>query len=374
MINKLDLMATIIRINTEKLYFDKENPRLVNYPEIKTKKEAYILNILWTQMAVSEIVMSILANGFFENEAMFVIKEEKEYIVVEGNRRLAAVKAILNPCLIDNHGMDRFVDKITPNLINELQTLPVIELHNREEAWRYIGFKHVNGAAKWDSYAKAKYIASVHNDFHISLENIAEQIGDENKLVIKFYQSLMILEQGNRDTQFKIEDTYSGRVFFSHLYTALGYPNYREYIGLDINSQDKAPIKKDKLDKLEDLLLWLYGSKKNNIEPVIHSQNPDLKNLAHVLRSKEAVMALKTSGRLEEAFDVSRDGAEILFENLTKAKMSLTLAMGKVSFYKGEQDTLKLSGTIANMADNLYDMMDKIRREVNGSKKQRLSE
>lgn len=367
-------MAEIVKISINSLHFDKENPRLVNYPEIKSKKEEYILNILWTQMAVSEIVMSILANGFFETEAVYAVKEKKEYTVVEGNRRLAAVKAILNPKAIENHGMEKYEGKITSKLEASLQTLPVIVLNSREEAWRYIGFKHVNGAAKWDSYAKAKYIASVHNDFHVPLENIAEQIGDENKLVLKFYQSLMILEQGDRDTDFKIDDTYSGRIYFSHLYTALAYPNYREYIGLDLNNQEQSPIAKDKLKNLEDILIWLFGSKKNDKEPVIHSQNPDLKVLAQVLTSKEAVMALKTSGRLEEAFDISRDGAEILFENLTKAKMALTQATGKVSFYKGEQDTLKLSGTIANMADNLYEMMDKIHREANGSKKQRISE
>ena len=72
--------------------------------------------------------------------------------------------------------MQKYKNRITPELVNDLATnLPVIRLENRQEAWRYIGFKHVNGAAKWNGFAKAKYIATVHHDFNISLDDIAEQ-------------------------------------------------------------------------------------------------------------------------------------------------------------------------------------------------------
>ncbi len=43
-------------------------------------------------MDIGELVMSILANGFFESEALYIVKEEGRYVVIEGNRRLAAVK------------------------------------------------------------------------------------------------------------------------------------------------------------------------------------------------------------------------------------------------------------------------------------------
>ena len=83
------------------------------------------------------------------------VVENGRKIVIEGNRRLAAVKAILEPSAILNGGMNRYKERITQKLLDDLtNNLPIIILNSREDTWRYIGFKHVNGAVKWDSYAK----------------------------------------------------------------------------------------------------------------------------------------------------------------------------------------------------------------------------
>ncbi len=99
------------QIATERLFFDIENPRLVEFTQEEKASEEKILNILWSQMAVDEIVQSILSNGFFQNEALLAVEENSKLVVVEGNRRLAAVKAILHPELVK--GMSRYSGKIT---------------------------------------------------------------------------------------------------------------------------------------------------------------------------------------------------------------------------------------------------------------------
>ena len=67
------------------LHFDSKNPRLVEF--IGLNDENAILNILWKNMDVDELVMSILANGFFESEALYVAVEDGRHVVVEGNRQ-----------------------------------------------------------------------------------------------------------------------------------------------------------------------------------------------------------------------------------------------------------------------------------------------
>ena len=62
-------MESIRKINVSKLHFDEKNPRLVEYAPLESEEN--IIQILWDNMAVNEIVMSILANGFFENEALY---------------------------------------------------------------------------------------------------------------------------------------------------------------------------------------------------------------------------------------------------------------------------------------------------------------
>ena len=65
-------MDNLQKIKVSELYFDTKNPRLVEYSQLNTEDE--IIQALWDNMAVNEIVMSILANGFFENEALYAIK------------------------------------------------------------------------------------------------------------------------------------------------------------------------------------------------------------------------------------------------------------------------------------------------------------
>ena len=52
-------------VGADKLLFDSKNPRMVEFGDMSD--ETKIINTLWQNMAVNEIVMSILANGFLES-------------------------------------------------------------------------------------------------------------------------------------------------------------------------------------------------------------------------------------------------------------------------------------------------------------------
>ena len=251
--------------------------------------------------------MSILAHGFFQHEPLYVVQEDGRKIVVEGNRRLAAIRSILTPDVIENNKMEKYRSKITPEIVEMLSThIPILQLESREDAWRYIGFKHVNGAAKWGSYAKAQYIATVKDSFGKSLAEIAEQIGDANNMVKKLYQGLLVLNQANTQTDFKKEDTYAKRIYFSHLYTAINYENFRSYLGLSAEFEGENPVSSTNLKRLEQVMFWLYGSSSKKIVPIIESQNPDLRKLIEVLGNQEATEYLRINNDLNVAFDVCK--------------------------------------------------------------------
>ena len=84
------------RIPVEDLHFDSQNPRLVEYFEGEKPTQEVLLQVLWEQMAVDEIAMSIAASGYFAYEPVFVSEEKGRLVVIEGNRRLAAVKLLLD--------------------------------------------------------------------------------------------------------------------------------------------------------------------------------------------------------------------------------------------------------------------------------------
>ena len=144
------------------LSFDRKNPRLSEYDLSTSASDTEVIEVLWEAMDVWELVLSIAASGFFLHEPIIVAQEDGRNVVIEGNRRLAAVRLLLEPELAKNLGVD--VPSITDQERTELRELPVL-LSTREEAWQYLGFKHVNGPAKWSSYAKSHYVAHVHRSF-----------------------------------------------------------------------------------------------------------------------------------------------------------------------------------------------------------------
>ena len=361
-------MEEMLKIKTDSLFFDHLNPRLVEFAINANTSEDFILNTLWSNMAVDEIVQSIISNGFFQNEALLRVEEDGKNIVVEGNRRLAAVKAILYPEKVK--GMAKYADKITEAVRNQIVELPVIKRDTRKASWGYIGFKHVNGPAKWGSYAKAQYIATVHDDFGISLPEISKQIGDNNQTVLKLYQGLMVIKQAEAKTDFKRDDIPSKRLYFSHLYTGLQSQGFQKYLGLGSTPKETtSPVPEDKLENLERVMFWLFGSKKKNINPIIESQNPDLGNLANVLKNELATMTLEARNDLDEAYEVSLGASKVFVKCLLDAKSDLQKAYANVAGYEGEEDLLRTSGTIYKLAENLYQTMKSIMDKKNGTVK-----
>jgi hypothetical protein len=308
-------------------------------------------------MAVDEIAMSIAASGYFDYEPLFVAEENGRTVVIEGNRRLAAVKLLLNADLRQElRATD--LPSISRDLERRLASLPVIRT-NRRASWQYLGFKHVNGPAKWDSYAKAQYIGEVHREYGVPLEDIAKQIGDKHRTVQRLYRALMVIDQAEKAKVFRREDRYKPHFSFSHLYTGLDYEGIAGFISLrEESAESDQPVPRSKLKELGELCRWLYGNKPLDIAPQVESQNPHLRQLDEVLRSREATNSLRASLPLSVALEVSY-GDERVFQNaLIQAKDALQKARGTLSTgFHGEEESMRLANAIADLASDLVDEM-----------------
>jgi len=372
---------TIVKMHINQLVLDKQNPRLSEFGIDNNSQEKDILEVLWDAMAVNELMYSIISNGFWDYEPLAVMRLENsnQYVVLEGNRRFAAVTLIHKPDLIGDK-MPQEIRRLLSakrEILEQTMSLPVIVVNSRKEAWRFIGFKHVNGPAKWGSFAKAKYIAQVHNDFGISLDDIALQIGDTNKTVQRLYQGLMVLDQAERDGVYRRDDIQTSRIYFSHLYTGLQREGIKEFLELqDPKEESDSPVPEHKTKQLGLLLEWLYGSKSNDAQPIIKSQNPDLRYLDEVLQSREATIALTAGEPLSYAYEISRGSDTLFEENLVNAKRNLQKARAYLTTgYDGEEALVRVAGSIAALADDLYEEMEKVMRMKQGrGRKARLTE
>lgn len=353
------------------LHFDYMNPRLAEFGITKNTPEKEILAILWEAMDVRELVQSIAASGFFQQEELIVAKESNRLIVIEGNRRLAAVKVLLGESTVPESGWE--IPKLSKEARDDLRSLPVIH-STRKESWRYLGFKHVNGPAKWSSYAKASYIAEVHKKYAVPLVDIADQIGDRHNTVQRLFRGLMVLEQAEEAKVFDREDRFRQRLAFSHLYTGLDYEGIAAFLKIAPQESETAkPVPRGKINELGEFCVWLYGSRRERKPPVVESQNPDLRRLNAVVSNREALAALRAGSELARAFEISRPPSAVFEESLLAAKRELSTARAHLSTgYDNSEALLRIAGTVANIADDLYAEME--RKITPAAKKSRLSE
>lgn len=350
----------ITSMQVSDLVFDRKNPRLFEFDLDGAATEEEILAVLWETMGVRELVMSIAASGFFRHEPLIILETDGKNVVLEGNRRLAAVKVLLDPTLIENAaGLPLLAETAKA----DLRELPVMK-STRQSVWRYLGFKHLNGPVRWRSYARARYIADIHRNFGISLADIAEQLGDRHKTIQQLFRSFMVLEEAEQVGAFQRADRWHAHFSFTHLYTGIAYPGISEFIHLRPESdEDPMPVPIEKKGELQELCLWMYGSKREEVAPVIETQNPHLRQLDAVVANREALAALRAGRGLASAFELSRPSSTVFEEAFLEAKRSLQKALGmRAETYDGSEELLKIAGSVANMADSLYYEMERQRR------------
>lgn len=344
----------VTQIGVDSLLLDAKNPRLSGKDE--NLSQDALLRILWREMAVDEIAYSIAANGFFSHEHIFAEKHDSKFLVIEGNRRLAAVKLLLD------HRLRRAVGAtdlptISPSRRKQLATLPVV-MCRRRDIWQYVGFKHVNGPQAWESFSKAEYIAWVHNELHVPLEKVADHIGDQHYTVKRLYRALMTLSQAEEEGAFSRDDRWKRHFSFSHLYTGLDYRGIQKFLGLSRDErsfQTRKPIPKAHLTNLMELCEWLFGSKSKNKQPLVKSQNPDLRILDETITTKNGLAALRQGMPLEVSRKLGRGDEKLFREAMVAAKRSLEEARGKLlTGFNGERDLIQLGKDIRTLAESIY--------------------
>jgi len=278
------------------LSFDLNNPRFVDGQF--ASEDAVIKNLL-EDADVNELVQSIQSAGYLDYEPLIVLREENT--VLEGNRRLAAMRLIASEKLRKDLKYE-LPDIDAPKELPD--TVRIRYVDARSEARSFIGFKHINGPFKWDALAKARYAADWFSE-GADISTISRTLGDGHNTVRRLVNGWYALKQAQADG-FDITKITKRSFSFSHLYTALTRASVREYLGVsdeDASTKPKPnPIPKSHVETLGQLMSWLYGQEHKGEPTLIQSQNPDLNILSKVLGHPEGRKMLQAQRDLSVAY------------------------------------------------------------------------
>src|SRR3954464_8232342 len=90
------------RLPIASLLLDTQNPRIP--PGVKELSQRELIAELVAHDDAYELARDIALNGFDPVESLIGVEENRHIIIVEGNRRLAALKLLANPALApDSH-------------------------------------------------------------------------------------------------------------------------------------------------------------------------------------------------------------------------------------------------------------------------------
>lgn len=167
----ISLRLDDIVVNVRQLMLDPNNYRLAYdsqvttvYSDSEVIEEQEKIERKLAKEKLSDLRDSILENGFLEIDRIVVRElqgfEKEKYLVVEGNRRTAALKSLL-----EDHE-DGFL-KLDNALLEKLNSINVVLINsiNLDEIQNYsntlMGIRHVSGPKKWTGMQSAKLICDL---------------------------------------------------------------------------------------------------------------------------------------------------------------------------------------------------------------------
>ena len=364
-------------INIGIVELDNKNPRLVPYlPNGDKASQIDLLSVLYENFDTEMIAMSMVQNGYFDEEPIIVVpkkipsdfkfsnyktpdelayaiqnlinKSEISFVVVEGNRRVSTAKLITDIELRKKIGAEDYPSTSDKEKVKDLTIIPAIIYEKREDVSAYLGVRHIAGLLKWEAFAQAAYTADIieteikkGKDISEAIKEVQKVIGDRSDKLLKQYISHRLFLQARDDIDFDVKPILNK---FSLLSVAYNSASLREFIGVNTYSKTdlNSPIVPTaSLSNFKILLTWIFGNEKAGESAILSDSRLITSKLSHVVTSKSAVQFLNEYKDLNGAFERTNGEREYLNKKLTDATRAIQTSLQFAFKYKDDEELVK---------------------------------
>lgn len=276
------------------LFLDPLNPRLRKDEE--NADQATLIEIMLRRFKIEEVAESILAAGWLDQDPLIAVQEDGETRVVEGNRRLTAVKLLLNPSLASSPRLQRWstlASELDAQAKASIERLRVRVYPSRDdpEVSSYIGFRHVTGVLPWPAMEKASYIARLAGR-GASYRELAEKLGSYPSHMIRHHVAFQMVEQAE---QWGLAGAREMGDAFGVLLRALQTEGVRAFLDLKSSEEptgNTRPIAEERRENFTEFILWTFGAKdRARVLP----ESRELTKWSKILQSPAALSYLRNA-------------------------------------------------------------------------------
>ena len=260
------------KVKLGQVYLDPNNPRLEVFkrepvPGDRTTESGVQQAALeyLRSIGIRDLIESIRASGFCTIDRIVLKPLDGKYMVVEGNRRIAALKV-----LQEEHNKGRIT--IPQNILEGLLEFEALVYKGERDdiAWIVQGFRHAPEAIKeWDDYSKAKFFSE--------LERRGKKASDIAKMfnisprsqVPELIRSYCGFQQATDNENYGGQLDPQGHFsFFTQIIFVK--PELRKWLSWDDTSREF-----NNLENLNKFLSWIF-LKKIDISPTTRDYLPQL--------------------------------------------------------------------------------------------------
>jgi hypothetical protein len=327
---------TIQLIPLERLHFDPQNPRLPKKLEDATEGE--VLEWMLTDASLSELMGSIATQGYFAGEPLLVIPKEgyeSDFIVLEGNRRLGALKLLNDPNLAN--ARKHTVNEIVENADHRPKEAPVVIYPSKNEVLEYLGYRHITGVKSWDPLEKARYLklliekdifieSASQEEIRLAYRSVAKIIGTKSDYVARLVLGLeiysLIEEKGFFNLNINSDD-----FSFSLITTALGFPEISRFLGIE--TYWNPNLDAIEIDNLKEFTQWTFEKNgPSNNTKLKESRN--LSKLNQILVIDSAIKAFREGESIDNALLYTGQPLLAFEKSISDAQSNLQIAIDRI--------------------------------------------
>jgi len=348
-------------IEIEDLLLDTQNPRLPK--SMSNKNESEIINFFLSDASLVELMLAIGKNDFFEGEQLLVVKTKDKYTVIEGNRRLSAVKLLSAPQIAKIYNSK--VEQVIKESEFFPKEIPCLIFDNKDEILKYLGFRHITGIKAWKLLEKARYITKLKEDFFNddSIQNasreIAKMIGSRKDYVLRILTGYKLYQTIENNGFYGIKGLDDTTFHFNYISDSLSRSKIEIFLGVDLENEN--PTNNINLEHLSEWTNWLFNK---DLPNKIIGDSEHLNKLNKILDSKspQALKSFREGTDIRIAYEYT-DGIKLQFENsIDNAIKYLEKADGlshkQVEFRDTLDDNLRNISGIINKIKRVKDELE----------------
>jgi len=320
-------------VAVSQLLLDPHNPRFGS--GVKSGDQTELLDHIVDNFGVLDLLSSMSVNGFFDAEPLVCVEGDADgtYLVLEGNRRLAACIILSGDPRAANQKAkaEKYQEIWRQHGSKAIEPVPFLlfdRATQEAELLPYLGVRHIASSQPWDSYAKAAWVAKVVSDTSLSVKEITQMVGDNHQTVNRLLEGYYLVEQMSETGQFAPEISVKrGRGSFPHypfswVYTMLGYRAVRDYLRLEDQVVGPNPIDPGNLDRAGNLFRAMFGDGSKGRSASI-SDSRELGDLARAFGNPETASMIISGESVTTALNILIPISERLTKRLAAIRKEL---------------------------------------------------